>query len=103
MPPPRRFNGRETNRFKVLRALYTHPGSTRTELARYTALSRPTVSAVADELVQAGGGGGPRGAPPPGGRPPRGPSPGSRPRVPGRGGTGGPAPPGAGGGTPRRA
>jgi predicted NBD/HSP70 family sugar kinase len=50
----RRFNGRETNRFKVLRALYTHPGSTRTELAEYTGLSRPTVSAVADELVQGG-------------------------------------------------
>ena len=52
--PPQRFNGRETNRFKVLRALYTHPGSTRTKLAEYTGLSRPTVSSVADELVQAG-------------------------------------------------
>src|SRR5689334_20040357 len=51
MPPDRRSNGRETNRFKVLRALYTHPGSTRTELAEHTGLSRPTVSAVADELV----------------------------------------------------
>ena len=30
------------------------PGHTRTELAEYTGLSRPTVSAVADELVQAG-------------------------------------------------
>lgn len=50
----RRPNGRETNRLKVLRALYAHPGSTRTELADYTGLSRPTVSAVADELVQAG-------------------------------------------------
>src|SRR3954449_963604 len=47
-------NGRETNRFKVLRVLYAHPGSSRTELAEYTGLSRPTVSAVADELVQAG-------------------------------------------------
>src|SRR3954454_3860928 len=52
--PPRRFNGRETNRFKVLRALYAHPGSTRTELAEHTGLSRPTISGVADELVQAG-------------------------------------------------
>ncbi|RKQ92164.1 putative NBD/HSP70 family sugar kinase [Solirubrobacter pauli] len=50
----RRFNGREENRFKVLRALYAHPGSTRTELAEHTGLSRPTVSVVADELVQAG-------------------------------------------------
>ena len=54
MPLPRRLNGRETNRFRVLRALYTHPGSTRTELAGYTGLSRPTVSAVADELVRTG-------------------------------------------------
>ena len=30
------------------------PGSTRTELAEHTGLSRPTVSTVADELVQAG-------------------------------------------------
>src|SRR4051812_9054071 len=51
---PSRLNGRETNRLKVLRALYAHPGSTRTELAEHTGLSRPTVSAVADELVQAG-------------------------------------------------
>ncbi|MDA0179657.1 ROK family transcriptional regulator [Solirubrobacter phytolaccae] len=51
---PRRFSGREENRFRVLRALYTHPGSTRTELAEHTGLSRPTVSVVADELVQAG-------------------------------------------------
>src|SRR3954453_11622720 len=36
-----RFNGRETNRFKVLRALYAYPASTRTELAEYTGLSRP--------------------------------------------------------------
>src|SRR3954466_4236740 len=50
----RRFNGRETNRFKVLRALYDHPGSTRTELAEYTGLSRPTVSTVADDLVESG-------------------------------------------------
>ena len=49
---PPRLNGRQTNRFKVLRALYDHPGSTRTELAEYTGLSRPTVSAVADQLVQ---------------------------------------------------
>src|SRR3954447_13463456 len=54
MPPKQRVNGRETNRFKVLRALYAHPGSTRTELAEYTGLSRPTISAVADELVHAG-------------------------------------------------
>src|SRR3954452_12541031 len=51
---PSRLNGRETNRLKVLRALYAHPGSTRTELAEHTNLSRPTVSAVADDLVQAG-------------------------------------------------
>jgi predicted NBD/HSP70 family sugar kinase len=49
-----RLNGRQTNRFKVLRALFDHPGSTRTELAEYTGLSRPTVSAVADALVQTG-------------------------------------------------
>jgi predicted NBD/HSP70 family sugar kinase len=51
---PRRLNGRQTNRFKVLRALFDHPRSTRTELAEHTGLSRPTVSAVADALVQAG-------------------------------------------------
>src|SRR4051794_11361753 len=51
---PSRLNGRETNRLKVLRALYARPGSTRTELAERTGLSRPTVSAVADELVRAG-------------------------------------------------
>ncbi|ADB49689.1 ROK family transcriptional regulator [Conexibacter woesei] len=50
----RRVNARQTNRFKVLRALYEHPGSTRTELAADTGLSRPTVSTVTDELVQAG-------------------------------------------------
>jgi predicted NBD/HSP70 family sugar kinase len=50
----RRLNGREANRFKVLQALYGNPGSTRTELAEQTGLSRPTVSAVADELVQSG-------------------------------------------------
>src|SRR3954470_23671274 len=52
--PPQRLNGRQTNRFKVLRALYDHPGSTKSELAEHTGLSRPTVSAVADELVQTG-------------------------------------------------
>jgi len=52
--PPPQLNGRQTNRFKVLRALYAWPGSTRTELAERTGLSRPTISAVADELVQAG-------------------------------------------------
>jgi predicted NBD/HSP70 family sugar kinase len=51
---PRRLNGRQTNRFKVLRALFDHPRSTRTELAEHTGLSRPTVSAVADALVQTG-------------------------------------------------
>ncbi|MDA0168860.1 ROK family transcriptional regulator [Solirubrobacter taibaiensis] len=53
-PFSRRFNGREENRFRVLRALYAHPGSTRTELAEHTGLSRPTVSTVADELMQSG-------------------------------------------------
>ncbi len=53
-PSSRPRSGRALNRAKVLHALYDHPHSSRTELAAYSGLSRPTVSALTDELVQTG-------------------------------------------------
>jgi predicted NBD/HSP70 family sugar kinase len=48
------FNARQTNRLRVIRALYSHPGSSRSALAELTGLSRPTVSAFMEELERAG-------------------------------------------------
>jgi predicted NBD/HSP70 family sugar kinase len=50
----RSLNGRALNRAKVLHALYDHPRSSRTELAMYSGLSRPTVTGLIDELVETG-------------------------------------------------
>jgi predicted NBD/HSP70 family sugar kinase len=48
------LNARQLNRLKVIEALYRRPGSSRTEVAEYTALSRPTVSMLIEELEGAG-------------------------------------------------
>ncbi len=48
------LNARQMNRLKVIEALYRRPGSSRTEVAEYTALSRPTVSMLIEELEAAG-------------------------------------------------
>jgi predicted NBD/HSP70 family sugar kinase len=48
------FNARQMNRLRVIQALYRHPGSSRTAVAEYTGLSRPTVSAFMEELERAG-------------------------------------------------
>ncbi|MBV8946875.1 MAG: ROK family transcriptional regulator [Solirubrobacterales bacterium] len=45
---------RQMNRLRILEALYRHPQSSRAALARHTQLSRATVSALVEELVQAG-------------------------------------------------
>src|SRR5262245_47538573 len=48
------LNARQLNRLKVIEALYRQPASSRTEVADYTALSRPTVSMLIEELERAG-------------------------------------------------
>ena len=48
------LNARQMNRLKVIEALYRRPGSSRTEVAEYTSLSRPTVSMLIEELEAAG-------------------------------------------------
>jgi predicted NBD/HSP70 family sugar kinase len=48
------FNARQTNRLRVIQALYRHPGSSRSAVAELTGLSRPTVSAFMEELEKAG-------------------------------------------------
>ncbi len=45
---------RQLNRFRVIETLYRQPGTSRAELARRTGLSRPTVSALVEELARAG-------------------------------------------------
>jgi predicted NBD/HSP70 family sugar kinase len=45
---------RQLNRFRVIETLYRHPATSRAELARRTGLSRPTVSALVEELGRAG-------------------------------------------------
>jgi predicted NBD/HSP70 family sugar kinase len=45
---------RELNRLRVMQTLFSHPGSSRTDVARHTGLSRPTVSTLLDELESAG-------------------------------------------------
>jgi predicted NBD/HSP70 family sugar kinase len=48
------FNARQTNRLRVIQALYRHPRSSRSVVAEITGLSRPTVSAFMEELERAG-------------------------------------------------
>jgi predicted NBD/HSP70 family sugar kinase len=48
------LSARQTNRLRVIQALYRHPGSSRTAIAELTGLSRPTVSAFMEELERAG-------------------------------------------------
>src|SRR6185503_7940730 len=48
------FNARQTNRLRVIQALYRHPGSSRSAIAEITGLSRPTVSAFMEDLEKAG-------------------------------------------------
>ncbi|MDA0164125.1 ROK family transcriptional regulator [Solirubrobacter ginsenosidimutans] len=48
------FNARQTNRLRVIQALYRHPRSSRSAVAELTGLSRPTVSAFMEELERAG-------------------------------------------------
>jgi predicted NBD/HSP70 family sugar kinase len=45
---------RELSRLRVIEALFRHPGSSRTQVGRDAGLSRPTVTAVLDELESAG-------------------------------------------------
>src|SRR5947199_10559986 len=45
--------GRHWSRLRLIEALYRQPAS-RTDLSRLTGLSRPTISSLVDELVQAG-------------------------------------------------
>ncbi|CAG7613118.1 ROK family transcriptional regulator [Actinacidiphila bryophytorum] len=44
---------RDLNRLRVIESIHLHPGSSRTDIARRTGLSRGTVSSVAEELDQA--------------------------------------------------
>jgi predicted NBD/HSP70 family sugar kinase len=48
------FSARQTNRLRVIEALYRHPGASRTTIAEVTGLSRPTVSTFLEELEAAG-------------------------------------------------
>jgi predicted NBD/HSP70 family sugar kinase len=48
------LSARQMNRLKVIDALYGRPGSSRTEVAEYTGLSRPTVAMLLEELERAG-------------------------------------------------
>src|ERR1700750_1120560 len=54
MPDKGLLNARQMNRLRVIEALYRNPGSSRTEVAEYTGLSRPTVSMLIEELEDAG-------------------------------------------------
>src|SRR4051794_18220777 len=45
---------RDTNRLRVVQALFERPGSSRTDVARDTGLSRPTVTTLLEELSRAG-------------------------------------------------
>lgn len=44
---------RDLNRLRVIESIYRYPGSSRTDIARRTGLSRGTVSSVAEELGRA--------------------------------------------------
>jgi predicted NBD/HSP70 family sugar kinase len=54
MSDERALGLRHMNRLRVLETLYRHPGSSRADLTRHTGLSRPTVSALVEEMVRAG-------------------------------------------------
>ena len=51
---PNSLSLRQMNRLRVIEMLYRHPGSSRTDLARWTGLSRATVSTLVQELGHAG-------------------------------------------------
>jgi predicted NBD/HSP70 family sugar kinase len=51
---PTTLSLRQMNRLRVIEMLYRQPGSSRTDLARWTGLSRATVSALVEELGRAG-------------------------------------------------
>jgi predicted NBD/HSP70 family sugar kinase len=51
---PTSLSVRQMNRLRVIEMLYRQPGSSRTDLARWTGLSRATVSALIEELGHAG-------------------------------------------------
>jgi predicted NBD/HSP70 family sugar kinase len=51
---PNSLSLRQMNRLRVIEMLYRHPGSSRTDLARWTSLSRATVSTLVEELGDAG-------------------------------------------------
>jgi len=51
---PTSLSLRQMNRLRVIEMLYRQPGSSRTDLARWTGLSRATVSALIEELGYAG-------------------------------------------------
>jgi predicted NBD/HSP70 family sugar kinase len=51
---PNSLSLRQMNRLRVIEMLYRHPRCSRTDLARWTGLSRATVSALVEELGQAG-------------------------------------------------
>jgi predicted NBD/HSP70 family sugar kinase len=51
---PSSLSLRQMNRLRVIEMLYRQPGSSRTDLARSTGLSRATVSALVEELGDAG-------------------------------------------------
>ena len=51
---PTSLSQRQMNRLRVIEMLYRQPRSSRTDLARWTGLSRATVSALVEELGRAG-------------------------------------------------
>jgi predicted NBD/HSP70 family sugar kinase len=51
---PTSLSLRQMNRLRVIEMLYRQPGSSRTDLARWTGLSRATVSTLVEELGDAG-------------------------------------------------
>ena len=51
---PTSLSLRQMNRLRVIEMLYRRPGSSRTDLARWTGLSRATVSTLVEELGHAG-------------------------------------------------
>ena len=51
---PTSLSQRQMNRLRVIEMLYRQPGSSRTDLARWTGLSRATVSTLVEELGRAG-------------------------------------------------
>jgi predicted NBD/HSP70 family sugar kinase len=51
---PNSLSLRQMNRLRVIEMLYRHPGCSRTDLARWTGLSRATVSTLVEELGHAG-------------------------------------------------